>query len=194
MGRRIRETISRETAERASETRARSIEIYYEVWRLKKEKGLPEGQELFEVAAENLKIGRKGRNGWTGAGRPFVAFITRKNVSTAETLLTSNILVRSLDIRGTSVHLKIGFRIVLTTEAALSTDHGSKIFGAWASSGLGPNFATCRKITASRLAYCWARTAARGVLWRLRNGWPRALPSCPRLLLSAWKNQSAPGK
>jgi hypothetical protein len=53
------------------ETSSRSFEIYGEVRRLREGAGMPIGQELFEEAAKNLKIGRKlrGESGWSTVRR-----------------------------------------------------------------------------------------------------------------------------
>jgi hypothetical protein len=53
------------------ETSTRSFEIHGEVRRLREEGGMPIGQELFEEAAKNLKIGRErgGESGWSTVRR-----------------------------------------------------------------------------------------------------------------------------
>jgi hypothetical protein len=53
------------------ETSTRTFEIYGEVRRLREEEDMPIGQELFEEAAKNLKIGRKrgGESGWSTVRR-----------------------------------------------------------------------------------------------------------------------------
>jgi hypothetical protein len=47
-------------------TRSRNMEIFFEVYRLKKQHKMAEDRGLFEAVAENLKIGKKNEDGWTG--------------------------------------------------------------------------------------------------------------------------------